>query len=61
MYIQLRNLFIKKSEIVLIERREYGRNDFYYVVLLKNSKEVDINDKEDIKVLLSHLEDRTNK
>ncbi len=61
MYIKLRNLFIKKSEIVLVERREYGRNDFFYVVLLKNSKEVDINDKNDIETLLNHLKDRINK
>lgn len=58
MYIQLRNMFIKKSEIVLVSRREYGRNDFYYVILLKNMKEIDINDKSDIDTLLKHLGDR---
>lgn len=58
MYIQLRNLFIKKSEIVLMEKRQYGRNDYYYVILLKNMKEIDINNQEDIDTLLNHLSDR---
>lgn len=58
MFIQLRNIFIKKSEIAMAEKRFYDRKGTYYVVYLKNGKEIDINDQTDIDILVNHLSDR---
>jgi hypothetical protein len=55
MFIQLRNLYIKKSEICYVESRRYDRKGNCFVITLNNLKTIEICDKEDIDIIMDYL------